>query len=247
LPIETVAILCGLILMLAALYGSVGHAGASGYLAAMALMGIEPDVMKPTALCLNIFVAFVVTFKYYRAGFFSWVLFWPFAVASFPMAYVGGLIQLPGDYYKPLVGVVLLVAATKLIVAPGGATVAATRPPRLPLALALGATIGLLSGLTGTGGGIFLSPVLVFLGWSDVRRAGGVSAAFILVNSVSGLAGVLHHTQSLPRAIPLWALAAVLGGFLGSHYGTRRFGNTTLRRLLGLVLVIAGLKLIVRL
>lgn len=236
-------ILTALILLAALLYSSVGHAGASGYLAAMALLGIAPDVMKPTALALNILVALIATTRFYRAGAFSWRLFWPLAIASTPCAYLGGLLTLPGHWYKILVGAVLLYAAWRSFqgaAQPGSEN----RTVALPVLFAVGAGLGLLSGLTGVGGGIFLSPLLLLLRWADTRTIAGVSAAFILLNSIAGLLGVMTTSPTLPAALPLWAMAAIMGGFIGAGYGSKQFGNATLRRLLAVVLVIAGIKMI---
>lgn len=240
-----------LILLAATLYSSVGHGGASGYLAAMALFGLAPATMKPTALCLNILVASIATFRFYRANCFSWPLFWPFAVASIPLAFLGGAITLPTNVYKQIVGVTLLYAAIRLFLftrakADDAATAAATTTRTVPLLLAilLGAFIGFLSGLTGVGGGIFLSPLLLLMGWADTRRTAGVSAAFILVNSIAGLLGNFSNVQALPSALPYFALAAVVGGLAGSEFGSRRLANVTIRRLLALVLVVAGVKMI---
>jgi uncharacterized protein len=236
----------------AVLYSSVGHAGASGYLAAMAFSGLAPAVMKPTALVLNLLVASIATLRFYRAGHFSWALLWPFALGSIPLAFVGGALHPPGSFYKPAVGVILLFAATRLLWSvrkPEGAanTPAAPDKPRplsVPVAVLLGGLIGLLSGLTGTGGGIFLSPLLLFLGWAETRRTAGVSAAFILVNSAAGLAGNLASVRALPGELPLWAGAVVLGGLLGAELGSRRLPTRALRAALSLVLIVAGFKLI---
>lgn len=226
----------------AILYSSVGHAGASGYLAAMAFFGISPPVMRPTALVLNLLVASIASIRFYRAGLFSWNGFWPFALGSVPLAFIGGGITLPGHWYKTLVGIVLWFAAARLFF-----NIAlrneAHEPNRL-VAIACGAGIGLLAGLTGTGGGIFLSPLLLFMGWATTRATGGLSATFILVNSAAGLAGNPASVQDLSSQLPLWAAAVVLGGLIGSELGARRLGTPAFRRLLGLVLVIAGAKLI---
>ncbi len=239
------AFLCLLIFGAALLYSSVGHAGASGYLAAMALCGVAPAVMKPSALVLNVLVAAIATVQFYRAGRFSFPLFWPFAVASVPLAFVGGALTLPGIFYRPAVGLVLLFAAYRLLCVPREADEKPeTKAVPLYSALASGAGIGLLSGLTGTGGGIFLSPLLLFMGWAETRESAGVSAAFILVNSIAGLAGLLTGLVVLPRAVPLWAVAAVSGGLLGSGLGSRYLKSHVLRRLLAAVLVVAGAKLI---
>jgi uncharacterized membrane protein YfcA len=244
LTTETVSLLAVLIFATAMLYSSVGHAGASGYLAAMALLSVDPAVMKPTALSLNILVASIATYQFARAGCFSWKLFWPFAVASVPAAYIGGAVTLPGEYYRPLVGVVLLFAAIRLLFAKQPAAQPQFKRPSMILRLVSGAGIGPLSGLTGTGGGIFLTPLLLFMGWAGTKQSSGVSAAFILINSVAGLVGHLSGLQHLPSAIPVWATAAVAGGLVGSYYGSRRLRSVTLRRLLALVLVVAGLKLV---
>jgi uncharacterized membrane protein YfcA len=244
MAIATVALL---IFAAALLYSSVGQAGASGYLAAMALCGVSAVVMKPTALTLNVLVATIATVQFARAGCFSWPRFWPFAVASTPLAFVGGAVTLPSGYYKPAVGLVLLIAAGRLLWASrrhAASTPTPAKPVPLPGALASGAGIGLLSGLTGTGGGIFLTPLLQFMGWAETRESAGVSAAFILVNSVAGLAGHVSGLAALPGSLPYWAVAAVAGGLIGSGLGSRRLGNRTLRRLLAVVLVVAGLKLV---
>jgi uncharacterized membrane protein YfcA len=240
-----VLLLAALIFAAATLYSSVGHGGGSGYLAAMALFGLAPEVMKPTALVLNVFVASIGTVQYCRAGFLSWRVLWPFVVGSVPLAFLGGALQLPGGLYEVLVGFVLLFAAGRLFWSAKSYGVPGAEPgvPLLP-ALLSGAVIGLLAGLTGTGGGIFLTPLLLLTGWAGARPAAGVSVAFILVNSLAGLGGNLASVRSLPDEIPLWVLAAVAGGLLGSELGRRRLANETLLRLLALVLVVAGLKLI---
>lgn len=237
-------LLTGLIFAAAVLYSSVGHAGASGYLAAMAIFGLSPAQMRPAALVLNILVAVVGTLRYGWAGYFSWRLFLPLAVASVPCAYIGGRLSLPGTVYRPVVGLVLLFAALRLAVhTPADNRLVTARPPLAGL-LAAGGGIGLLSGLTGTGGGIFLSPLLLFLRWAGPREAAGVAVAFILVNSLAGLAGVLGHAPDLPHGLATWAVAVLLGGLLGAELGSRRLGHGTLRRLLAAVLVVAGLKMI---
>lgn len=232
-----------LIFVAALLYSSVGHAGASGYIAAMALVGVAPDVMKPSALLLNSLVASIGTLRFYRSGCFSWQLFLPLVVGSIPLAFLGGMLNLPGTLYKQILGVVLLFAAWRLFVTPK-VSGDQHRPPMIPVAVVAGGGIGLLSGLTGTGGGIFLTPLLLFMGWAETKQSAGVSVAFILVNSIAAVIGHLTRVQSLPSEIGYWAVAAVLGGVVGSGLGSQQLGNQTLRRLLALVLVIAAAKLI---
>ena len=241
-------VLAAIFLGAAMLYSSVGHAGASAYLAAMGLLGIAPDVARPTALALNIVVASFVTYRFWRRGFISWRALLPFLVGSVPFAFLGGSLPISGALYKQLVGAVLIVAAVQLF---RNSRLAAhrdtghTKPtvPTVP-AVGIGGAIGFLSGLTGTGGGIFLSPVLLIAGWAETRAASGMAAGFILANSVSGLAGNLSRLASLPPALPLWILAVVLGAIIGSEIGTRRAPTFRLREALSVVLVIAGLKLI---
>jgi len=242
-PIE-ISVLSGLVFIGALLYSSVGHGGGSGYLAAMALFGLPPLTMKPTALTLNIFVSGIGTAKFYRAQAFSWRLFWPFALTSVPFAFLGGFVTLPGHLYKFLVGIVLLYAAFHLFELTRRHIVRHVREPPIAVALFAGAGLGFLSGLTGVGGGIFLSPMLLLLGWADARHTAGVSAAFILVNSIAGLAGYMTKAATMPAYLPILAFAAIVGGWIGSEYGSKRFSNMTIRRLLALVLVIAAVKMI---
>jgi uncharacterized membrane protein YfcA len=240
------SLILGVIIFVAALlYSSVGHGGASGYLAAMALMGVSAAVMKPTALTLNILVAVIATVKYYGAGAFSWSLFWPFALASVPFAYLGGVLTLPGHIYKPVVGVVLLWAAWRSFRTAHDPAKRVGARPHLLLLLSAGAFLGFLSGLTGVGGGIFLSPLLLFFRWAEVRVISGIAAAFILVNSIAGLLGVISTAPGLPSALPGWGLAAVVGGWVGAEYGSKRLGNPTIQKLLAAVLVVAGIKMMV--
>ena len=243
---DTTLLLTVSFLAAAILYSSVGHAGASGYLAAMAFVGIAPSVMKPTALVLNLLVASIATIRFARAGFFSWSLLWPFAAGSIPLAFVGGAVTLPGHWYKGLVGMILVLSAIQLALQNQIRASAESQYTTAPTSLAIlsGAIIGFLSGITGTGGGIFLSPLLIFTRWAETRETGGVSAAFILVNSAAGLAGNLASMQFLPPAIPLWAFIVTAGGLIGTELGTRRIGTRTFRQLLAVVLVIAGGKLI---
>ena len=228
----------------AALYASVGHGGASSYLAVMGLFSLAPGVMKPTALALNILVSAVAMFKFYRAGLFSWRLFWPFAVASIPAAFVGGATMLPARSYKIVVGVVLVYAAVWMFRSALRPLDRETHAPPLWGAIAAGAVIGFLSGLTGVGGGIFLSPLILYMGWAETRVTSGVAAPFILVNSIAGLLGHFSGVGQLPPNVPIWGAAAVLGGWIGASYGSKRAPAPVLRQLLSLVLIVAGVKLI---
>jgi uncharacterized membrane protein YfcA len=208
----------------------------------MALFAIAPDVTRPTALTLNLFVASIATIQYYRAGHFSWRIFLPFAVASIPMAYLGGTIQLPTDVYKVVLGVVLFLAAARLAVQLKCDE--DVREPPIWISLLIGAIVGALSGLVGVGGGIFLTPILLLLHWSKAKTAAGVSALFILVNSAAGLLGSWDQVQMLPGNVIFWIAAAAIGGIIGSTLGAKRFDSLTLRRVLAFVLLLAGVKLI---
>jgi hypothetical protein len=230
------------VLVVALLYSSVGHAGASGYIAVMSLCGLAPATIKPLALVLNILVASIGAWQFWRAGHFSWRLFWPFALLSVPSAFVGGYLHLPGRAFRILVGVVLLFSAGRLFIRPPAD--ADVHDPGRPAALGVGAALGLLAGLTGTGGGIFLTPLVIFMHWARTPTAAAVSAVFILVNSLAGLIGNVSATRELPAlALPL-AAAALGGGTVGSYLGSRRLPHTVIKRLLAVVLIIAGLKLI---
>lgn len=231
-----------LIFMAALLYSSVGHGGASGYLAAMAIAGLAPGEMKPAALSLNVLVALIAVVRFYRAKCFSWTVFLPFAAASIPFAFLGGALSLPGIFYRPVIGLVLLFAALQLFLHTKSTTRTDIRTVPIPAAVCLGGGIGLLSGITGVGGGIFLSPLLLFMGWAGPRESSGVAAAFILVNSAAGILGYYSKMQLLPDTIIMWAVAAVAGGIIGSGLGSRHYSNMTLRRLLASVVAVAGLK-----
>jgi uncharacterized membrane protein YfcA len=241
-----ILLLAGGMLVAAFLYASVGHGGASAYIAAMALAGVAPAEMRPVALQLNVLVSALATIKFYRAGHFQWSLFWPFAVISMPAAYLGGSISLPGAAYKVLVGLVLLYAGWQLWwSARAGEEMRATRRLPLPLAMTIGAVLGVLSGLTGVGGGIFLSPLLLLLGWAGTKQTSAVAAPFILVNSLAALAAGLVRNPVPPPDYAWWLMAAVVaGGWFGAEYGSRRFANPLIRKLLALVLAVAGGKMV---
>ena len=245
MPSSDDALLLGVLFFAASmLYASVGHGGASGYLAAMGLMGVAPALMRPTALVMNIAVATISLTRFARANGFNWRLFVPFVLTSVPMAFIGGRIQLPLAWFGVLVGVALWLSALRLAGDTFTKPAVVRGPPSWWLALLVGAAIGLVSGLTGVGGGIFLSPLMVLAGWASVRDSAAPTAAFILVNSVAGLAGLLTRQPTLPDALPYWVGAVIVGGIIGAGAGAARLGNTALRRALAVVLVIAGGKMI---
>lgn len=226
----------------AVLYTSVGHAGASSYLALMALFGLPPAVMRPTALVLNILAASLTSFRYVRAGLFRWRVLWPFLVGAAPFAFFGGSLQVPGEIYRPLVGAVLWISAARLLWPREIRAVTDPHDPPIVVGILIGAGVGFLSGLTGTGGGIFLSPVLLFLGWSSPKVASGVAAVFILSNSIAGLSGNLASVQALPPSLPLFAASVLAGALVGTTLGIR-FNAAVIVKALGVVLVVAGFKL----
>jgi hypothetical protein len=228
--------------IVAFLYSSVGHAGASGYIAVMALFSMAPSAIKPTALVLNILVASIGTWQFWRAGHFSWSFFWPFAVLSIPFAFLGGYLNLPTSVFKMLVGMVLLLSAVKFLISPR--EYPDPRAPSKPLCYGIGAGLGLLSGLTGPGGGIFLTPLVILMGWAKTKTASAVSALFILVNSVSGLAGNLSATKYFPTFAWTFIASVLVCGTAGSYLGSRKFSPVVIKRLLAVVLTIAGFKLI---
>lgn len=237
------ALLCLLVFAVAVLYSSVGHAGASGYLAAMSLLGVAPGIMKPAALVLNILVASIGTYRFASARAIPLSLLLPFAMGSVPLAFLGGAINLPVSSYRLLLGSVLMFVAFRLAVTIPSREVVKP-PPRRWVAFLLGAAIGFVAGLTGVGGGIFLSPLLLFGCWANARATSGASVAFILCNSIAGLLGHVSAVRELPVIILLLAVCAAGGGTLGSRLGAQRFSFRTLRYLLAAVLVVAGMKLI---
>jgi uncharacterized membrane protein YfcA len=226
----------------ALLYSSVGHAGASGYIAVLTLFGLGVEEVRPAALALNILVAAIGFIQWWRGGHFSWSLFWPFALLSVPAAFFGGWLHVPADYLRILIGVVLWFSAWRLLYRKEDPSDVA-RPARTT-AVASGAGIGFLSGLTGTGGGIFLTPLMLFCRWAKVKEAAAASSLFILVNSSSGLAGYLKSGRDLPDLA--WPLAVVVavGGFLGSRLGSHHLPVRGIAVLLAVVLAIAGTKLV---
>ncbi len=224
---------------MAALYASVGHGGASGYLAVMALVGVSAVVMRPSALILNVLVASLATIAFVRAGHFRFALLWPFLVTSIPCAYFAGSLAVGDPTFKRLVAATLVIAAVRMFLP---VRERATRPLPKPTAALAGALIGVLSGLVGVGGGIVLTPLMILCRWATPREAAAVSAPFILFNSVAGLAGLLSIGFEVERWLWFAAVAAVVGGTLGARWSVRSASQVWLRRALGCVLLIAAVK-----
>ncbi len=242
---EALALLLGLVFLVAAAYSSVGHGGASGYLAVLSFFGLAPAAMASSALCLNLLVSALSFAAYFRAGHFAFRLLWPFLLTSVPFAFLGGLAGISARAYMAVLAGVLIFAAFRLVaIGPSEQQESFLRPPSLAVALPVGAGIGFLSGLVGVGGGIFLSPLLILMKWADTRRTAAVSAAFIWINSVAGLYGHLSRNALDWRALAWLVGAALAGGLLGSWLGSRRFKGLWLRRILGLVLLLAAVKLL---
>lgn len=239
---ELIPFLAVCIFIVAMMYASVGHGGASGYLAIMALFSLLPAALKPTALMLNIVVAGVGTYLYCSAGQFSWRVFWPFVVTSIPASFVGGYFSLPPELYRPALGMVLLFAAWRLFVRKDHVSYEA-KAPKLHIAMLVGAVLGFASGLIGVGGGIFLSPLMILLGWARVREVSGIAALFILVNSISGLMGHMSSLQYIPDYAPLLAGVALMGGSIGALCGSRHLPVATILKAMSFMLVMAGGKM----
>lgn len=247
MELQEIIILSAAFFVVASLYTTVGHAGASGYLAMMALVGLAPETMRPTALALNILVAAFTVYRFRQARFFSWSGLWPFLLGSVPFAAVGGIQSLSRGTYYVAMGVVLLIAASYLIWRAFGAhqimEESIVRVRRIP-AVFMGCVIGFLSGLIGVGGGIFLSPILLMLNWAGPKTTAGISAPFILVNSAVALAAGSLTVQKLPGELPLLAVAALAGALLGTWLGLERFRQKALLATLAIVMTLAGSKLL---
>ena len=228
----------------AALYSSVGHGGASAYIAAMALLSVSPETMKPTALALNLLVAGFGAWRYSRRGLSNWKLVLAFAATAMPAAFIGGGIHLPAIYYTSLVGLLLWLAAARLLRQPRELAYRPVHSPSLALTLPAGAVLGLLAGITGTGGGIFLSPLIILMAWEEPRHTSGVVSAFIFLNSAAGLAGNAASVGHLPPELPIFLAAVAAGAVIGTWLGVERLPRPWLLRALGAVLAIAGAKLL---
>ena len=237
---ETVVLLCLAIAAAAALYASVGHGGASAYIALMALTGLAPEEVRPAALVLNILVAGLGAWRFVRAGRFDWRVFWPFAAAAIPAAFLAGSVDVPEHIYRPLLAVALAAAAARYLFWPQRDAIKSSAPPSVLVALPAGALLGALAGLTGIGGGVYLSPLLVFAGWADPQRATGIAACFIVVNSAAGLAGRASSLAALPDYLPWMAGAAIIGALIGTNWSLKGLSKSGVLRVLGVVLGIAA-------
>ena len=232
-----------LLFLVAFLYSSVGHGGASGYLALMAIFSFAPEVMKPTALLLNLFVSLTSFIQFYRGKHFNWKIFLPFAITSVPMAYVGGLITVDDNIYKKILGILLIIPIMRFLVF-ANIQVEEIKKANLVLSLLIGAAIGFLSGLIGIGGGIILSPVLLLLKWTDMKQTAAISALFIFVNSLSGLAGQLQKGINFSADMYAYVAIAFAGGICGAYFGSLKFKSNILKYLLAAVLIVAAYKLL---
>ena len=232
-----------LLFVVSLLYASVGHGGASGYLALMALFQFSPDVMKPTALLLNIFVSFTSFVQFYRGKHFNLKIFYPLVIASVPMAFLGGLTHIDGALYKKILGILLLVPVIRFLIFPDPSLEPRQRSD-FRISLLIGAGIGYLSGLIGIGGGILLSPILLFLRWTDQKQTAAISALFILINSLAGLMGQWMSGLSFSADMLSLILVTFAGGWLGAYLGSTRFPQRVLKFILALVLSLASYKLI---
>lgn len=240
---DTIVIFYILLFLVAFLYSSVGHGGASGYLALMAIFSISPEVMKPTALLLNLFVSLTSFIQFYRGKHFKWQIFLPFAIASVPMAYLGGLKNLHDDIYKKILGVLLLIPIIRFLFF-ANIKVEELKKANFYLSLIIGAAIGFLSGLIGIGGGIILSPILLMLKWADMKQTAAISALFIFVNSLSGFIAQLNRGIAFTADMYAYVAVAFIGGICGAYFGSLKFKSNILQYLLALVLIIASYKLL---
>lgn len=240
---ETSWIFIFLLFVVAFLYSSVGHGGASGYLALMALFGIAPSVMKSSALIMNILVSLIAFYEYYKGGHFRWKLFLPFAIASVPASFIGAYVTLDALLYKKILGVILIFPILRLfgVFGKGNESEKEINPV---LAFVIGALIGLLSGMIGIGGGIILSPVILLLHWGNMKQTAAVSALFIFVNSIAGLTALFSKGIVIEHPVYLWIAVTLMGGFLGAYFGSRKLNNPVLKKILSMVLIIASIKLL---
>lgn len=235
-------VLIGCIVIVAFLYASAGHGGASGYLALMAIFSIAPIYMKTSALLLNIFVSLIAFISYYQAGHFRWKLLFPFVITSIPMAFAGAKLDINPHVYKIVLGILLILATFRVLYKP--LETKSIKTPSFLIAMAVGSVIGFFSGMTGIGGGIILSPLLLLFNWANIKETAAVSALFIFLNSISGLVGTWQNGVVLPPDIIYWVMAGLAGGMAGAYAGSHKFTPKWLTYVLSLVLLIAGVKLL---
>ena len=240
---DSIILFYSLLFLVAFLYASVGHGGASGYLALMAIFSITPEVMKPTALLLNLFVSLTSFIQFYRGKHFIWKIFWPLALASVPMAFIGGMLVIDASIYKKILGIFFLIPVARFLFFPN-TPANELKNSNTSLSLLIGAALGFLSGLIGIGGGIILSPILLFLKWTDQKQTAAISALFIFVNSLSGLAGQFTKGIQFSSNMLWYVVIALAGGLLGAYFGALKFKQTILKNVLAVVLLLAVYKLL---
>lgn len=240
---DSLFLFCTLLLVVAFLYASVGHGGASGYLALMALFSVAPEVMKPTALLLNLFVSLTAFLQFYRGKHFVWKVFFPLALASVPMAFVGGLVTIDATIYKKVLGLLLVFSVIRLLI-PAKNNSQELKPAHFSGALLMGGVIGLLSGMIGIGGGIILSPLLIFFNWTDQKQTAAISALFIFVNSASGLMGQLTNGIQFSSDMFVYVAVAFAAGIAGAYFGSMKFRQAVMKKILAVVLMVAAYKLL---
>lgn len=231
-----------ILFFVALLYAGVGHGGASGYLALMALYGVAPEEMKPTALALNLLVSFASFVNYFLGKYFRPQIFVPLILGSIPMAYLGGRWQLDAEVYKQVLGVLLLFAVGRFFLVQDENK--SLKQPNWILAVFIGGIIGLFSGMIGIGGGILLSPILLLLYWTDQKQTAAISAGFIFVNSLSGLLGMISKGVQFSPNMWIYLLVTFAGGLVGAYLGARRLNYRSIKFILAAVLFLAAIKLI---
>ena len=249
MSLEQLIISAILFFLVATLYSSVGHAGASGYLAIMSFMSFSSTIIKPTSLVLNILVSLIASYKYIREKYYKWEVFWPFVITSMPFAFIGGYLNLDEKIFKLIAGIFLIISSIFLI-ARGYIVKNPDIIKKMPkfAALLIGAAIGFFSGIIGVGGGIFLSPILILLCWANAKEASGIAAVFILLNSITGLLGKIYAVGKIPVLLLGFSVPSViLGGIIGATLGTKVINKKIILTILSILLLLAGIKMLVSL